>query len=132
MNTFLVKHKWFVGLVALAFLLLLLKTWWLTAETRGQLDARYDLWRGHYAVHTYGLDLSGGEYARILRDRYGIETHIDAFCVVSKEQISYADGYNKLSRAAANRKFGHDVFEECGQVALREWETRGAQILETK
>jgi len=45
---------------------------------------------------------------------------------------SFIVSYNKLSRAAANRKFGHDVFEECGQLALREWEARGAQILETK
>ena len=95
----------------------------------GQLRARFDLWRGHYAIHTYGLNLSGREYARILKDRYGIETHVDALCIVSESQISYADSYNKLSTAAANRKFGHDVFKECSVEARHEWESRRAQSL---
>jgi hypothetical protein len=128
MKTFLVKHKRLFAVIGLVLLLpVLLQTWWLTAGTRGQLHARFDLWRGHFAIHTYGLNLSGREYARILKDRYGIATHVDALCIVSESQISYADSYNKLSTAAANRKFGRDIFKECSEEARREWESRRAQ-----
>jgi hypothetical protein len=130
MNTFLANHKRLFAIIALVLLLpVLLQTWWLTAGTRGQLRARFDLWRGHYAIHTYGLNLSGREYARILRARYGVETHVDALCIVSESQRSYADSYNKLSTTAANRKFGHDVFKECSEEARHEWESRRAQNL---
>ena len=130
MNTFLAKHKRLFAVTGLVVLLpVLLQTWWLAAGTRGRLHARFDIWRGHYAIHAYGLRLSGREYARILKDRYGIETHVDALCIVSESQISYADSYNKLSTAAANRKFGHDVFEECSEEARRDWESHRAQNL---
>jgi len=133
MNTFLAKHKRFFTVIGLVLLLpVLLQTWWLTAGTRGQLRARFDLWRGHYAIHTYGLNLAGREYARILKDRYGVETHVDALCIVSESQRSYADSYNKLSTAAANRKFGHDVFKECSKEARHDWESRRAQNLRSE
>jgi hypothetical protein len=131
MKTFFAKHKRLFTVVGLIlFLPFLVQTWWLTAGTRGQLHARFDLWRSHYAIHTYGLILEGREYARILKDRYGIETHDDALCIVSEAQISYANNYNKLSIAAADHKFGHDVFRECRQEARHEWESRRAQSLE--
>jgi hypothetical protein len=38
-------------------------------------------------------------------------------CIVSETLHSYADSYNEVSVAAANRKFGHDVFKECAEVA---------------
>lgn len=130
MTTFVRKHRLLFALVGLAVLMpVLLEIFWLTAGARGRLQARYDLWRGHYAIHTYGLSLSGREYARILKDRYGIETHVDAFCIVSESQRAFADNYNKLSTAAAERKFGHDVFKECSEDARREWEARRAQNL---
>jgi hypothetical protein len=133
MNAFLIKHKRLFAVIGLAlFLPVFLQTWWLTAGTRGQMRARFDLWRGHYAIHTYGLILPSREYARILKDRYGIETHIDALCIVSESQISYADSYNKLSTAAANRKFGHNVFKECYEDARREWEVRSAKSPKSK
>lgn len=131
MSSFLRRHRTLFVLFAVPGLLLLvlgtLEAWSLTAGPMGTLHARYDLWHGHYAIHTYGLNLWGREYARILKDRYGIETHIDAFCLVSESQIAFADSYNKLSTAAANRKFGHDIFKECGEEAEHEWEARRAQ-----
>jgi hypothetical protein len=125
MNTFLAKHKRLLAAIGLTLLLPVpLQTWWLNAGTRGTLHARFDLWRGHYAIHTYGLDLSGREYAQLLKARYGINTHVDALCIVSREEISYADSYNKLSTVAANHKFRHDVFKECYEESRREWEGR--------
>ena len=136
MSSFWHKHRTLFVLFTIPGLLLLLlvmlEAWPLTAGPMGTLDARFDLWCGHYAIHTYGLNLWRREYARILKDRYGIKTHIDAFCLVSKSQNAFADSYNKLSTAAANRKFGHDIFNECGEEAEHEWEVRRAQALGTK
>jgi hypothetical protein len=104
----------------------LLQVWWLTAPTRGQLTAHFDVWRGHYVIQSYGLNISGREYASLLKERYGIETHTVALCIVSETVRSYADSYNKVSSAAANRKFGHDVFKECGGEARQNWERERA------
>jgi hypothetical protein len=133
MKTFLTKYKRLTLMVGLLFAVpLLLQAWWFTAGARGQLDAQFDLWRGHYAIHTYGLNVSGREYARLLKDRYGIETHVDAFCIVSKSQIAFANSYNKLSTDAANRRFGHDVFKECREAARLQWEVRRTRMLANK
>jgi hypothetical protein len=45
-----------------------------------------------------------------------------AGCVVTDSLVSYADGYNAITIAAANRKFGHDVFLECRKVDRKYWE----------
>jgi hypothetical protein len=128
MRTFLVNHKKLFSVLGLVLLLpVLAGAWSLTAGTRGRLNARFDLWQGRYAIHTYGLNLWGREYAGILKDRYGIETHVDALCIVSQSEIAYADSYNKLSTAAAKRRFGHDVFKECNEEARRNWELSRAQ-----
>lgn len=129
MSSFWHKHR---GLLVVALSVLLVpvmqEAWSLTAAARGTRLARHDLWRGHYAIHTYGLILGAPEYARLLKERYGIEIHVDALCIVSKSQIAFADHYNKLSSAAANHKFGHDVFKECSEEARREWKTRRAEL----
>src|ERR1039458_9994430 len=52
------------------------------------------------------------EFVRILRERYGIEDRVVAGCIVSPPLLAYTEGYNRVSMAAANRKFGHDVFKE--------------------
>jgi hypothetical protein len=86
------------------------------------MAAEFDLCRGHYALQTYGLNPWADEYSRLLKQRYGIETHVMALCIVSDTVIAYADNYNFLSTAAANHKFGKDVFKECREDARRNWE----------
>jgi hypothetical protein len=73
-------------------------------------------------MQTYGLNPWGREYARLLKARYGIETHVVALCIASETTLSYADSYNEVSKAAANSKFGHDVFKECYETAKKSWE----------
>jgi hypothetical protein len=120
MRAFLRDHK------KLAFVTLLIvvpAAWWLAAPVRGQMAARFDVWRGHYRVLAYGLPVAWrSEYAGLLQERYGIELHPVAGCVVSEALISYVRNYNKVSAAAANRKFGHDVLKECEEAASKSWE----------
>jgi hypothetical protein len=109
-------------------LVALLGVWWVSAPVRGQLTARFDVGRGHYRVLTFGLPPSWHpEYARLLRERYGIEVKTVAGCVVSQALISYVDSYDEVSTAAAIRKFGHDIFKESAEEARKNWEPRAAK-----
>ena len=93
------------------------------APIHGQLDARFDIARGHYEVLGYGLPAPWrAEYVRLLRERYGINFRTVALCIVSRTLVAYVEGYNGESTAAANRKFGHDVFKECVAEAGQSWE----------
>lgn len=99
------------------------------ASMRGRLTARYDDWRGHYVVLAYGLPSPWRpQYAQLLRERYDVEVQTVALCIVSKTLRSYADSYDEVSAAAANHKFGHDVFKECDEVARWQWELPGTKF----
>jgi len=81
--------------------------WVYTAPSRGHLSAQFDVWRGHHIVLAYGLPSPWRPAsAQLLRERYGIEIHTVALCILSETLRSYADSYNEVSVAAANRKFG--------------------------
>src|ERR1700733_13319061 len=90
--------------------------WRHSGLTRGTLAARYDTWRGHYLVLGVGSVPPTYPYiARLLRERYAIEFRWSAVCVddwaADRQLIEYTEGYNKTSIAAANRRFGRDVFQ---------------------
>ena len=85
--------------------------------------ARYYISRGHYEVLGYGLPVPWRpEYARLLQERYGVKFCTVALCIVSTSLDAYVDSYNRVSTEASNRKFGHDVFEECSNEARKKWE----------
>jgi hypothetical protein len=84
------------------------------------MAAGRDTTRDRYELLGYGLPVPWRhEYARLLRAHYGIRFRTVALCIVSNDLVVYADSYNRVSMAAANRKFGHDVFKECAEEAER-------------
>ncbi len=88
--------------------------WVNTAGLRGQLIAHIDLANGHARLLGFGEPTPWRpDYARLLRERHGIEFHVVAGCVVSRPLIAYVEGYNQVSMSAAKRKWGRDVFGEC-------------------
>ena len=106
-------HKKLVAALALGILVLAWWGWDYSASARGEIVARYDVARGHYRVLHYGLPSHGlPKYARIMRERYGIEYLAVAGCVVSRSLMAYADAYNAVSVAAVRRKYGRDIFLE--------------------
>lgn len=123
---FIRKHKtpaavagFIVCIVAFAI------AWDASASIRGRIHARFDIARGRYKVLGYGLPpVWRDEYARLLKDRYGIEYQQAALCIVSHSLVAYVNAYDEVSEEAANRKFGHNVFEETAEDALRTWEHR--------
>jgi hypothetical protein len=78
--------------------------------------------RGHYKILGYGLPSPWrAEYARLLQERYGIEFHAVAGCIVSRSLVSYVDEYDSVVEAAAKAKFGRDIFTETAEDAQRGW-----------
>jgi hypothetical protein len=110
MGAFIRRHRWLsAGLMLVAGSI----GWLVSGGIRGQLVAHFDVARGHYEILSLGLPAPWrSEFARILRERYGIENRVVAGCIVSPPLLAYTEGYNRVSMAAANRKFGHDVFKE--------------------
>src|ERR1039457_2587750 len=110
MGAFIRRHRW---LSASLMLVAGLIGWWVSGGIRGQLVAHFDVARGHYEILSLGFPAPWrSEYARILRERYGIELRVVAGCVVSPQLLAYTVGYNLVSMAAANHRFGPDIFRE--------------------
>jgi len=119
MKDFIRKHKVLSVMVAfVVFTVSFCELWEPSASLRGHVAARFDLARARYQLLVYGFPSPcRDEYARLLRQRYGIEFRAVAFCIVSKSLCSYADAYDDTVEAAAIGKFGHDVFKECWEEA---------------
>lgn len=93
---------------------------------RGSLDASRDVARGHYyEMRPPGVSADWDdlyfhrEYVSLLKSRYGIEERSQSVppmpwegCIQWNFTTPYTEGYNAVSRAAADSKFGHDVFKE--------------------
>jgi hypothetical protein len=117
-------HKRTVLSVAvLTCLVLASLVWSASASLRGTLVARLDIAQGHYQELGFGLPVPWrDDYARLLQNRYGIQFRAVAGCVVSPEEVAYVEAYNRESTAAAQRKFGRNVFEEAEKEARETWE----------
>lgn len=116
--------------VTVLMLTLLLATvlWAVSGSLRGRIAAHYDIARGHYYLLAYGLPTaSRPEYARLLRERYGVEFRAVAGCVVTPTLVDYVDGYDSVSMTAVNRKFGRDVFKETMAEADQSWADKQRQ-----
>ncbi|MGD0468447.1 MAG: hypothetical protein ABSA54_08740 [Terriglobales bacterium] len=102
--------------------------WWMSAGVRGNLRARYDVARGRYVIHLYGLPAATfPEYQQLLRERYGVEVRAMG-CILPLS--SYDDSYDRVVIAAANRRFGRDVFKEALDQANKDWELKHKAELE--
>jgi hypothetical protein len=77
------------------------------AYVRGRADARRDIRDGHVAVEVYGLGAGG--LAKPLQERYQIETHVVAGCVVDDYILGHAYGYNRVSAAEVERRSGEQI-----------------------
>jgi hypothetical protein len=96
--------------------------WWLTPYPRGALAAWADHARGHLEVKVYGEPCPWDHaYARLLKERYGVEFNRVAYCVVTPGLVSYVRGYNSISVPRLNGRFGRDIFGECAAEAEAAW-----------
>ena len=122
LKAFVRKHTVLTGV---AVILVCWIGWDASASMRGRIHAHFDIALGHYKVLGYGMPSPWrDEYVRLLKERYGIEFHEAALCIVSRSLVAYVDAYDEVSAEAAQRKFGHDIFEETAAEARTKWEHR--------
>jgi hypothetical protein len=110
--------------MALVAALLAILAWHLTAYHRGRLMGSLDHACGHFEVKVFGgPPLPPQElecysvYARLLKERYGVELNVIGGCVVSEAEGRYAEGYSDVSRSLLKKKYGRDIFAECWTLA---------------
>jgi hypothetical protein len=82
-----------------------------TASQAGRAEAKKDLSEGRLVVEVYeAFDVT--EYAKLFRERYGIELRRVGWngAPNTDERIySHATGYNEVSEAEIDRRFGKDA-----------------------
>lgn len=82
------------------------------AYVLGQTDARRDLAAGKLGIETFGfLRIEHADFRSILKERYGIETHVVAGCIVNSTITGHASGYNAIMNAEIEKRFGKNLFE---------------------
>jgi hypothetical protein len=92
------------------------------AYHRGRADATGDLQSGHLTVEIYGLAMKGeDEYARKLQERYQIELRRIAGCIVDEKILAHEKGYNELSEAEIERRFGNSTLKDAEDRAAKHW-----------
>jgi hypothetical protein len=65
-----------------------------SASRKGKADARADLATGKLGLETAGLPAPwNGTYARLLRERHGIEVRSVAGCILDGETMQHMDAY---------------------------------------
>ena len=96
---------------------------WLAASpARGYIVAQYDTMTGHYEVQSFGLPAEWRPiYARILKNKYGVQHRVVAGCEVTPWLVGYVRAYNQVSKEKINRKYGRDIFKECAALAEAEY-----------
>jgi hypothetical protein len=107
---------------ALIAMIVLLVFWRPFPKTRGELAARFDIAIGHQKILSYGMvNPWFPEYARLMRERYGIEGRMVAGCIVSESTCGYVESYDAVSLAEARRRYGRDIAQETMEEARNRW-----------
>ena len=116
------QHKLLAGISLLVTIALASIGWTESAGIRGKIAAARDVQKGRLIELGFGLPPPWmPAYIKILRDKYGIEYHAVAGCIVSPGLIAYVNGYDSVSSEAIEKRFKHDVFVEAAGDAERGW-----------
>lgn len=87
------------------------------AKPVGVLEARWDLWRGRYELHGYGLFL-GEPYGFKELKQYGIEYRLVAGCVVNGFIIDNVAAYNATMISAIRKDLQIDIDQNLSVSSL--------------
>src|SRR5262249_5066932 len=88
----------------------------------GREDARKDVGENRLVIETFGLPPpSDDDYARLLDERYHIQIKRVAGCVADDKIVGHAKGYNEVSKAEIQRRFGSDVLEKTQAEVQKHW-----------
>ena len=89
---------------------------------KGEKEALEDIKADKLKLKTLGLKVGWfREWQEILWKEHEIQIDIIAGCMVSDEEIDYANGYNSISEAEIKKRFGENIFENTLYKAERIW-----------
>jgi hypothetical protein len=105
------------------------------AYDKGKIEAYQDLKDGLYILKGWGLawpkiypwPLPHEIYESILSDKYHITFKSVGGCVVDDDTEDYVDGYNEVSKAAIESKWGKGLLDTVRQQANVEYENKYAE-----
>jgi hypothetical protein len=100
------------------------------AYAKGQADARRDLTNGALCTKTYGLPTPwASSYRTLLEKRCGVKEEGIAGCMVTQGVAKYAEGYDEISYAYIEQKFGTNIFDELESEAQSNWQKARASTI---
>ena len=86
----------------------------------GRQDAEKDVRQGRLMMETFGLPPPWfDDCAKLLNERYRIQVKKVAGCIINGEIVGHAKGYNEVSTAEIQRRFGRDILAKT-QLEVRE------------
>lgn len=95
------------------------------ARELGQMEARRDLSNGVMIVKTAGLPNPDWEdYAELLKARCNVKLELVGGCLVSAGEMDYMGGYNEISSAAVQRRYGTNIFKRLKEQAETRYQSR--------
>ena len=77
-----------------------------SAYHAGRTSAAKDVAAGQLTIEVYGLGAGHDFYAKTLQERYQIQPKVVADCLVDEQILGHAAGYNSVSEAEIERRFG--------------------------
>lgn len=88
---------------------------------RGKADAQKDIQANRLITEVYGFGASkDSAWGRLLKESYGIEQRMVAGCIVDGKIVGHAKGYNEVSHAEIERRFGKDIWDKVEMQLRRE------------
>jgi len=99
------RYLFWIGII---FSVILVLIFFFGAKQVGVLEAKYDLWRGRYEIHGYGLKIGAASNVEYLNAQ-GIEYRHVAGCVVNEFVIISVANYNLVMKAAIKKDLNYDI-----------------------
>ena len=95
--------------------------------SNGSPEAEHDISQGHLELRTFGLPAPWEvEYARLLKERHGIELNAVAGCVVTEDLMRDVERYNAVMEVEIKQRFGSDVLDRVAEDARQNWDKQHA------
>ncbi len=89
------------------------------AFRQGQAEAQADIRRGKLVIHFGGIAVPNQKFKELMLNNYGV-TVITGGCVMTEAEAKRLEGYDEISRAAIEAKFGPGTIEEVREASQKE------------
>src|SRR5689334_13334898 len=93
------------------------------AYRAGRSEAMKDVKENRLIVEVSGLPAPwSGEYMKALAAKYHIQLKTVAGCIVDSTIVGHERGYNEISVAEIERRFGHGVLAKAAEDVQKKWQ----------